>query len=98
VNSSKEYAEWQENCKLKLPHSLAMNVCEWSASGSGLFISDVPFTEVLRSLHVTAGVIKNYWKKAQNYNIRKEKIRGEKLHDRFKNTTKLYYIILRPTN
>ena len=31
-----------------------MEVCKWSGSGSDHFISDVPCTEVLRSLDVTS--------------------------------------------
>jgi len=39
-----------------------MDVGEWSGSGSGRFVSDVPCTEVLRSLDVTIVLIINYWK------------------------------------
>jgi hypothetical protein len=54
--------ENQESCKFALPYSLAMDVGEWSGSGSGRFISDVPCAEVLRSLDVTAvlRVVINY--------------------------------------
>jgi hypothetical protein len=39
------------------------------------------------SLDVTAVVIINYRKMAQNYNIGNQRFREEKLLDRFKNTT-----------
>jgi len=35
-----------------------MDVGEWSGSGSGRFVSDVPCTEMLRSLDVTIVLIK----------------------------------------
>jgi hypothetical protein len=75
-----------------------MYICEWAGSGSGRFISDVPFREVLRSLDVTAVITINYLKMAQNYNIGKGRFREEKLLDRLKNTTQYYSIILRPIN
>jgi len=52
--------ENRENCKFALPYSLAMDVGEWSGSGSGRFISDVTCTEVLRLLDVTAVLVINY--------------------------------------
>jgi len=42
-----------------------MDVDEWSGSGSGRFVSDVPCTEVLRSLDVTIVQIINYSKRNQ---------------------------------
>jgi len=42
-----------------------MDVGEWSGSGSGSFVSDVPCAEVLRSLDVTIVLIINYWKRNQ---------------------------------
>jgi len=63
---SKEHAEGEKSCNFALPYSLAMDVGEWSASGSSRYISYVPCTEVCVSLDVTAVVIINYWKMAQN--------------------------------
>jgi hypothetical protein len=40
-----------------------MDVGEWSVSGSGRFISDIPCTELLMSLGVTTLQITNYWKR-----------------------------------
>jgi hypothetical protein len=60
ANFSKEHAEGHNSGKFKLPYSIAMDVSEWSVSGSGIFYPDVSFTEVLRSLEVTALLIINY--------------------------------------
>jgi len=46
---SKEHAG-ENSCNFALPNSLAMEVGEWSFSGSGRFIPDVTCTEVCVSL------------------------------------------------
>jgi hypothetical protein len=64
-----------------------MGVGEWSGSGSGRLISDVPRTDVLRSLDVIAVLIINYWKWTQSYKIENERIREEKLFAQLQGTT-----------
>jgi hypothetical protein len=80
-----------ERSKCALPYSIAMDVGEWSVSGSGCFISDVPCMEVLRSLDITAVLIITYGKRTHNYNIGNERIREEKLLGQLKSTTQYYY-------
>jgi hypothetical protein len=60
ANFSKEYTEGRESCNFALPYCLAMDVGEWSGSGSGRFVSDVACAEVLSSLDVTVVLIINY--------------------------------------
>jgi hypothetical protein len=90
-NFSKEYVENRESYTFALPCSIAMDVDEWSASGSGHFISDVPCMEVLRSLDVAAVLIIIYWKRTHNYKIISKQIREEKLLDQLKSITQYYY-------
>ena len=65
-NFSKQLAEGEKSCNFPLPYSLAMDVIEWSTSGSSRFISDGPCTDVCVSLDVTSVVMINYSKIAQN--------------------------------
>jgi hypothetical protein len=54
-----------------------MGAGELSASGSGPFISDVQYKELLRSIDVTAVVMINFWKMTHNYKIGNKRIQEE---------------------
>jgi len=41
ANFSTEHAEGHKSCKFNLPYSIAMDLGEWSGSGSGRLVSDV---------------------------------------------------------
>ena len=56
-----------------IPYSLTLDLVEWSDSGSGRFISDVPCTEVLRSLDITALFNNKLLKKDSELQNRKTK-------------------------